>query len=454
MHRLVRRCLLVACCALAIDARAQSTPILAGEKLTLDRAIALALANHPAKKAAEAEAGAAHERVGEAESAYLPQVYGVAEYLRATDNGIGDTAYLPAIGLSRAPTQGRHVDQLSDTFDNVVGSIAAFQHLFDFGRTRGLVEQRDAEADAQNAKARLVQLDLVFGVAKAFYDLVDARQIVAVYEKAVAQRDEHLHEAKVKAEAGLRPDIDTTTAEADLARAQLRLIDARNQSQIAKAALDDAMGLGESAPDYVQAEGFLDQPPEGTLLSYVASAMESRPDLQMLVADARAAGAVIRQGESDYLPTLGAVAGYNARGQETTPASNFFAGVVITWPIFNGFRTDHQVSEAKLHQTAIGHAIEDLRQRIGFQVKRSYLAWQAARERIRQAEKALAASRLQLDLAEKRYEKGLGSIIELTDAERQFTQDDADRVRALAEFSIDKAALDRDTGAGLPQGAA
>ncbi|HZR80282.1 MAG TPA: TolC family protein [Candidatus Binatia bacterium] len=435
----------------AARARAEEAAIAPGETLTLERAVAIALARHPAQKEAEAKSGAAAERAGEARSALLPQVYGVAEYLRATDNGIGDAAYLPALGIDRAPSQGRHENQLTDTFDNYLGGISAFQYLFDFGRTRGLIDQRDAEADAERARLDLVRLDLVFAVSKAFYGLVEAKKIATVYEKAVAQREEHLREATVRAKTGLRPEIDVATADADLARAQLRLVDARNRVATAKAALDEAMGLGDAAPDYAQAEAFTSPTVSGTVGGFLATALDRRPDLRMLMEEARASGARIEEVRSDYLPRVGAVAGYNVRGQENAPANNLYAGIVLTWPIFNGFLTDHQVEEAKLQEEAVRHAIENLRQRIGLQVRTSFLDWQAALERIRRAEKALEASRLALDLAEKRYEKGLGSIIELADAERQFTQDDADRVRALAGFAVAKAALQRDTGTGVPE---
>ncbi|MBP1778546.1 MAG: outer rane efflux protein, partial [candidate division NC10 bacterium] len=96
-------------------------------------------------------------------------------------------------------------------------------------------------------------------------------------------------------------------------------------------------------------------------------------------------------------------------------------------------------------------AIQDLRQRIFLQVKSAYLDWEASLQRIHRAEQTVAASRGELDLAEKRYEAGLGSIIELTDAQRRFTEDEAGYINALADFSIAKAALTRDTGAGPPE---
>jgi len=436
---------------LAPSARAADAPIEPGSELTLQQAIRLALRYHPARLAAQSEAGAASERVGEANAALLPQVFGSAQYLRATDNGIGSTAYLGVLGLPRAPSTGRNVNS-ADTFDNYLMGISAFQYLFDFGRTRGLIDQRRAEADVAQARLKFVELDLVFRVTQRYYDRLAARQKVRVFEKAVAQREEHLHEAEVKAQAGLKPEIDTYTAKAELARAKLHLVDARNEFADAKVALDNAMGLGANAPEYHQADTLTYEEITEPLERYLEAAFHQRADLEMLEDEARAAGAQISEFKSDYLPSVGATAGYSARGQALPANNNFDVGVIVSWPIFNGFLTDHEVAEAKLRQEAVRHAIEDLRQRIFLQVKSGFLDWQASLQRIHRAEQTVAASRAELDLAEKRYEAGLGNIIELTDAQRRFTEDEAGYINALAGFSIAKAALDRDTGFGLPNG--
>ena len=439
---------LLACLSLgAADASAAEPLIAPGTELTLERAIELALSHHPSRQAAESQALAAGERVGEARSSLFPQVYGVGQYLRATDNGIGDTTYLPMLGIPRSPSTGRHSDSLTQTFDNYAAGVSVFQHLFDFGRTFGAIEERNAQADAERARLRLVELDLVYRVSAGYFDLVGAKEIVKVYEQAVRQRTERLNEVRAKADAGLKPAIDTYTAQAELARAELHLTDARNSAATAKVALDNAMGLGEQAPDYKQTDALTPPPITDTLDSYLSRALDQRPDLAMLEEDARAAGARIREFRSDYLPTLGAAGGYNLRGQEGSSTNNLYAGVVITWPLFNGMLTKHQVAENQLQQDAIRHMIEDLRQNVVFQVKRSFLEWQASLERVRQAEQTLEASRVELDLATKRYENGLGNIIELTDAQRRFTEDGGAFVRAEADASVAKAALDRDTGA-------
>lgn len=431
-------------------ARAADTPIEPGSKLTLQRAVELALQYHPARLAAQSETGAAQERIGQAQSALLPQVLGAAEYLRSTDNGIGDTSYLSPLGFPRYPSKGRNTNSAA-TFDNYLMGVSAYQYLFDFGRTRGLIDQRKAEADMAQARLKFVDFDLVFRVTQRYYMLLAAKQKVKVFETAVAQRAEHLHEAEVKAQAGLKPEIDTYTANAELARAKLHLVDAQNEVATAKVALDNAMGLGANAPEYHQADVLTYDEITEPLDTYLKAAFGQRPDLKMLQDEARAAGARIAEFKSDYLPTVGATAGYSARGQDFPATNNFDVGVLVSWPIFNGFLTDHEVAEAKLHQDAIAHAIQDLRQRIFLQVKSGYLDWQASRQRIHRAEQTVAASRGELDLAEKRYEAGLGNIIELTDAQRRFTEDEAGYINALADFSIAKAVLERDTGAGLPQ---
>ena len=133
-------------------------------------------------------------------------------------------------------------------------------------------------------------------------------------------------------------------------------------------------------------------------------------------------------------------------GTGTPAANNFNAGIVITWPIFNSFLTTDQIAETRLRQHAILRAIEDLRQEVTAQVHTALLNWQASLQRISRAEKTLAASRAELELAEKRYEAGLTSIIELEDAQRSYTGDDA-----LYGFSITKAAVDRATGRSLSE---
>lgn len=425
---------------------AAETPIAPGSELTLKKAIETSLRYHPQRQEVESEAHAADERVGVARGALLPQATGHAQYLRATDRGIGNTKYLASPDMPRIQTSGPDATIFSN---NYLLGVGASQFLYDFGKVRGLIDQRDAEAAAEHARLRLEDMDLIFQVSEAYFSLLASTQIVKLFQDAVHQREEHLRVAQANASANLKPEVDVYIAKAQLARAQLQLVDAQNRTEDDKVVLDNSMGIGVESSDYHLADVLTYADVTGTLQGYADQAFSSRPDLRMLVEEARAAGAEIVERKSDYFPTFAASASYSARAQGLPTNNNVDFGVVIDWPLFNGFETEHQVAEAKYRQTAITHALEDLRQRIFLEVKSGFLNWQASVKRIHQAEVAVAASRTELELAQKRYEAGLSSILELTDATHRYVEDDVSYVDALYSFSIAKAALDHATAASL-----
>jgi outer membrane protein len=451
--------IILALAPLAMPADPDSSPIPPGSQLRLKEAISIALKFHPRRQEAAAQSGAAGERVGEARAALLPQVYSTAQYLRSTANGIGNTQYYDIDGMFPRQSGSNHdlpsndTSQIADTYNNYVGGVSLSQFLLDFGRRRGYVEQRRYEAAAAKAQEELVDLDLIFEVSQRYFGLLAAQQMVRVYEKAVEQRQYHLHEAQVKANAALRPQLDVYVTQAELERAQLHLVDARNAVADGKVALDNAMGLGEAAPDYQPADILTYAKVSDTMGALVRAAMSDRPDLAAVQDQIRAMGAQIKEYRSDYFPTASAMGGYTAMGTGLPAVNNFNVGLVISWPLFNGFLTTHQVQEARLEQEALEHAVDDLRQQVILQVKTAFLDWQASTERIRRAQAAVAASSVELELAEKRYEAGLTSIVELEDSQRHNTFDDADYANALYSFSLARAQVDRATGrslAGVP----
>ena len=108
-----------------------------------------------------------------------------------------------------------------------------------------------------------------------------------VYEKAVEERKYHLHEAKVKADAGLRPQLDVYLSQAEVQRAQLHLIDARNAEDDAVVAFDNALGLGGRSPDYQLVDILTYSPITEQLGALLHEAMKLRPDLKALDANVR-----------------------------------------------------------------------------------------------------------------------------------------------------------------------
>jgi len=437
------------------DPTTTPAPITTGSELTLKQAISIALKYHPRIREAAEDFNAAIARIGEARSFLGPQVLAVGQDLGSTDNGIANTSYynfddaFPRMTGRNHDLPSNDFTQSWNTSNNYMGGLAMSQFLFDFGRHRGFVSERKFEAASVSATEQLAKLDLMFEVSQRYFGVLEAKQLIRVYEKALEQRQFHLHEAKVKANAGLRPQLDVYVTQAEVERAQLHLVDARNAYEDAKVALNNALGLSGRAPEYHLADILTYHPVTETLRPLIATGLRLRPDLKALDDQAKALGAQIVEYQSDYYPTVTAQGGYSAMGTGLPAANNFNVGIVITWPIFNSFLTTDQITETKARQHSVQDAIEDLEQRIILQVQTSFLNWQASLERIERAEKALAASRVELELAEKRYQTGLTNIVELEDAQRYYTYDDAAYANALYGFSVAKAAVDEATGRSL-----
>jgi len=440
-------------CAVAISsaARAAEVPLHQGQELTLEQAIEIALTLHPRILASASELDAAQESVGIAKANLLPQTYGVGEYLRGTDNGIGDTAYIGGYEFPRLPgTSHLNTDgQSFSTHDNYLTGLSVRQYLFDFGRVRGLIHEQQDEAAAAKARYDLARLNLILEVSQRYFELLATRANVKVFEKSVEQRHEHLHEAQLMSQAELKPQIDVFTTQAQLSRSQLDLIKAKNAAADAKVALDNAMGLSENAIDYRMADQLNWNPIATDLAQLLGEAIDLRPDLKMMAHEAEAAGARVKIYRSDYFPTIQGAGDYETMGTGTPASNNFDAGVVVSWPIFNGFQTEHQVAEAKYKQDSINHQIEDLRQQIVLEVTRAFLDWQASVAAIKKAQSVLDASQEELHLAEHRYRAGLGNVVELEDAQTRYTLDSSNYVDALYGYAVTKAAVEHATAQSL-----
>ena len=128
-----------------------------GQRLTLGDAIGFTLENHPRRLAASSEAGAAEQQVGEAKAAMLPQVYGAAQYLGSTQNGIGAANYLNP-GFIPRHNGAAGQPQAWSLENNYLGGVGASQYLFDFGRVRGQIAEQHAQADAAGAQLKLTDL--------------------------------------------------------------------------------------------------------------------------------------------------------------------------------------------------------------------------------------------------------------------------------------------------------
>jgi len=390
-----------------------------GELLTLQRCIEIALKRHPSIIASRSNKMAAESRVGQAISGYYPQIELNTGYNR--------------LHTSR------------DTIDQYSNSIILRQNIYDFGRTRTSTRIQRFNVDSSEAEIENITIQIIFNVKQAYYNLIKAKRNRDVSAEIVRQFEEHLLQAKGFYEAGTRPRYDVTQAEVNLSNARVNLIRAENNVRLALAALNNAMGVTDSSEYDIEDDLFYNKY-EVTFDDALSVALRSRPDLRSLISRRRAAEESLELARRNYYPTLSGSVTYGWSGSSFPLEREWNLGASLSFPVFSGFLTRYQVSEAEANLNAIKADEELLRQKIFLDLQQTYLNLREAEERIPATELAVRQATENLEIARGRYEAGVGSPIEVTDAEVSYANAKASYIQALTDYRIAIADLERAIG--------
>lgn len=413
-----------------ISTATAAEPIKPGETLTLERAIHIALSNHPAIIAAKNDIEAERSRVGQARSAYFPRIELSANY----------TKYDPAIPTVIIPaTVGR------PPYDRYEAAATLSQNVFDFGRTSSGVTVQKYMLDSANYTLWSIRNDVIYNVKQAYFSVSQFARNRDVAERTVKKFELQLKRAEGFFRAGVRSRFDVTKAKVDLSNARLGLIRAENALKLAVINLNNAMGQPD-APEYEVEDILSYQKYQMTFEEALDRAYKQRPDLLSLSARKEAANASVSLAQKEYLPRLTASASYNWAGYDFPLERGWSATATLTFPLFSGFLTVHKVSEAKSNLLSLSAQEELLRQAILLEVKQGYHNLIEAEERIHVADLAIQQAEENLEIANRRYQAGVGNPIEVTDAEVAFATAQRDYIQALYDYKIARARLEKAMG--------
>lgn len=400
-----------------------------GELLTLDRCIEIALMKHPNIAAASNTVDANLSRVGQARANYYPQINLTSGYSKISPLNSGRN------GISVS----------SDSFDQYTSSASLSQNIYDFGKTSSQVQIQKLNLDSSASDLENVSQQAIFNVKLAYYGVIQAKYNRIVAEDTVKSTGLHLEQAKGFFEVGVRPKFDVTRAELDLSNARLNLIRAENAFRIAIATLNNVMGVPE-APDYEIDDNLYFEKYEMTFEDAIVSAYRNRPDLASLVAKRQASEKSIELAKTGYYPELTGDVSYNWGGEKFPLDSGWNAGVVLFFPLFSGYLTTYQVAESKANLNVLTANEEFLKQSIYLEVQQAYLTLRAAEEAIPTAKLGVDQARENLDIANGRYEAGLGNPIEVTDAEVSLVNARTFYIQALYADKVAQASLEKAMG--------
>jgi outer membrane protein len=416
---------------------AEEPPATSG-RLTLKEAIRVALDHHPSLLAARGAAQAQEARVGETRALFFPQLNLNSNYTRATANFAPSSQFG---SLNRAATSGTS----SNSFNNYSAGLSLQQRIYDFGKTGADVEVASKGLEASRWDEETFRQNVVLNVKVDYFGLLQARRLVQVNEETVQQFEQHLQQVEGFYQVGTRARFDVTTAEVGLTNAQLNLIKARNAARVAQVTLANAMGVPDRLIEEMEdVLGF--QKFEISEDRAIQEALAHRPDLLSQSAQQQAAKASVRSAVRNYFPILSGTADYTYRGQDFPLVWNWDVGLGLTFSIFSGYLTQSQVEEARANLTAVSANEEVLRQNILLEVRQDYLNLLAAEEAIRTSEVVVRQAKENLDLANGRFQAGVGTSVEQTDAQVTLTNAKTAQVQALSDYKVAGAQLEKAMG--------
>lgn len=418
--------------ALVLSLSAQ-TPAPPATTLTLERAQQLAIKNHPRLGSAALSAEAQERQVSEARSALFPTVAGNMTATAANDETVIAAGALATSSLNTRFASGVNIVQL----------------ISDFGRTNSLIRSAKFRYQAANYSVINTRAEILLQVRQAYFNVLGDQAILTAARATLESRQVTLRQITALQQSSLRSTLDVTFAQVLVSEAQLAVDQAENDEQASRAALAAALGLDTTQNFTLVDEAVPAQMPDD-IPAMVSEALDQRPDLEMLKHN-RDAAYQLAQAEKklsypsiNFLGTSGAIPDHD----HTIVKDNYeAAGININIPIFNGGLFAARRSEALLRAQAADKDVDTLSIQISRDVRTAWANANNAFRRLAVTGQLVDQARKAMHLAQARYDAGLGSIVELNQAQTSEISAEIDAASAKYDYLSRRTELDFTVGA-------
>jgi outer membrane protein len=431
--------------------RAASKPWQLGpaRAISLEEAIDYALTHQPSLKAALERVKVAETDAQVPRASWLPRAAAVAEILEGTANNTTASYFatqdvaLPRIGGTRIVDSGTWSPSPS-----TLAAIAASQELFDFGRIAAKSAATDANVVSERHRAEAERLAIALVVKESYFAVQGAKAVLRAAQDGYERTRVHRNMAEAGVKTGLFAPIERTRAEADLARFDVNRMRAEGGVASAQVVLAAAVGVADRMLD--AAEALSPVPPVPSLEQAMTDAAARDPVLQEARARLATQQAITRAIGAEMRPDIlltgtfsgragGAApnAGPSANGGGWLPdVPNWDAGLILRLPLFDGIVAARQRSSSAREQ-ALRSDLEAIVQQEVAAIQRAYVEAAVARASLASLARSVDAARENYAQAEARFKAGLGTALELADAE--YLRTDAEIQLAGGQFELSRA---------------
>ena len=402
--------------------------------MTLEESVRTALDNNYSIKQQEAEYDSAVWARHQARRSFGPTVN-----WQSTATKMGGKYYEDMLKLSR----------------NYGNTLSLTMPIYTGGQLEGAIKAADLAMNANELGLELSKQQLKAATMSAYYQALQAKNQIKVAQDSVNTLTEHLKNVNAQYTVGTVAKSDVLGTQVQMANAEQNLINANNSYDVAIASLNNVMGLPTDTE--LNLTDSLDYNVyEIPLEECTAYARSNRPDVLMADYQVAIAEAGVQQAKAGYMPKVSAQAskswaGDSPFGSEETDQrygqnNSWTAGVVVSWDIWDNNVTQSKVNQSKAAVAKAEAAAENTRQSGDLEVRTAYLNLKAAEKSINTTQVAVDKAQEDYKIAQVRYAAGVGTNLDVMDAEEKLAQAQTNYYTALYNYNSSKAALDKAMG--------
>lgn len=349
---------------------------------------------------------------------------------------------------------GKYYDSanLSRSFGN---GLTLTMPIYTGGQLEGAIKAADLAMNANELGLELCKQQVKAATMSAYYQALQAKNQIKVAQDSVNTLTEHLKNVNAQYTVGTVAKSDVLGTQVQMANAEQNLINANNSYDVAIASLNNVMGLPTDTE--LNLTDSLDYNVyEIPLEECTAYARSNRPDVLMADYQVAIAEAGVQQAKAGYMPKVSAQASKSWAGEDPFGSdetdqrygqnNNWTAGVVLSWDIWDNNITQSKVNQSKAAVAKAEAAAENTRQSGDLEVRTAYLNLKAAEKSINTTQVAVDKAQEDYKIAQVRYAAGVGTNLDVMDAEEKLAQAQTNYYTALYNYNSSKAALDKAMG--------
>ena len=320
--------------------------------------------------------------------------------------------------------------------------------IWTFGKVEGAIDAARYQKSIKDLEVYKTEADTKLNAVKAYYQYLEMIKLAEVQELSVGDYASHLTNVQQQFDAGVVAKLDVLTSQVSLANAKQQSISAQNNRDIAEANLNNIMRVPMNTSLNPLDKDFPEPEFDITMDQAILMAQKYRWELVEADYAVKAAKATLRSHQAGYLPTLSVGGGYswNKPNVSGLDKDDWSIHGGLSWSLWDGGATSASIKKANAAVKSAEESLLQARESVELEVRQDYLNILAAKEKIRAAEASVIQAEEAYKIASVRYSSGVGTNLDVIDAELALNTARTNYITALYDYNIGLATLEHAMG--------